>query len=577
MRTIDRRAGWLFLGFIALLGVALTRALWIGVIQSSHYQAASYAEQVHREVVPAERGEITDASGVPFALSESVEDVIADPYMIAQGGNAPAMARAIAPLLHLSVPTVTGVLTDVKRGGYAPLATQVAPSVAAKVMRLTIAGKPINGLYTEPDTKRVYPRTWQLSQVLGYVNHQGTGVDGLESFYNSALSGSNGMRDVIDNPSTGDPISIQTSRKVREGKSVRLTVSAALQNEVEQVIAGVGKEYSPKLVTAVVMRPSDGAVLAMANWPRANADDPFPAGSSIAGDESALQNHAVSFTYEPGSTFKAVTVGGALQSGVITPSTRIDIPPVLQTPYGTVFHDAESHGYENFTPGQILKVSSNIGADLIGQKLGPYRFNDWVHRFGLGRATGVDLPGEDAGSILPPSQYSGTSMDNLPFGQGEAVTPMQMADVYSAIADGGVLRAPHIVQSIGGKPQAVPQGHRILSTTTAAQLRNMLRGVLGEGGTASGADIPGYDLAGKTGTANIAVNGGYSNSEFVASFIGMVPASAPKLVVSIVVDQPQGNIFGGSVAGPAFQKIVGWAVPYFGINPDPTHLRAEQP
>ena len=160
-------------------------------------------------------------------------------------------------------------------------------------------------------------------------------------------------------------------------------------------------------------------------------------------------------------------------------------------------------------------------------------------------------------------------MDTLPFGQGESVTPMQMAEVYSAIANGGVLRAPHIVQSIGGAAVTTPAGHRIISTTTASEIRQMLRGVVGDGGTASGAAIPGYDLAGKTGTAQVAVDGHYSQSEFVASFIGMVPANDPKLVVAIVVDQPQGDIYGGSVAGPAFSKIVGWAVPYFGINPDP--------
>ena len=231
--------------------------------------------------------------------------------------------------------------------------------------------------------------------------------------------------------------------------------------------------------------------------------------------------------------------------------------------------DAEPHGDETLTTAQILKVSSNIGADRIGQKLGPDRFNDWVHRFGLGTRTGIDLPGEDDGFILPTSQYSGTTMDTLPFGQGESVTPMQMADVYSTIANGGILRSPHVVQSIGGKAVATPRGHRIISASTASELRTMLRGVLADGGTASGAAIPGYDLAGKTGTAEVAVDGHYSNSEFVASFIGMVPANAPKLVVAVVVDQPQGDIYGGSVAGPAFQKMVGWAVPYFGINPNP--------
>jgi cell division protein FtsI/penicillin-binding protein 2 len=223
-------------------------------------------------------------------------------------------------------------------------------------------------------------------------------------------------------------------------------------------------------------------------------------------------------------------------------------------------HDAESHGDETLSVAQILKVSSNIGADEIGGRLGANRFAYWVNRFGFGSKTGVDLPGEQQGIVLPASKYSGSSMGNLPMGQGESVTPIQMAAAYSASA-------------IGGKPQPLPAGHRVISATTAAEMREMLRGVLADGGTASGADIPGYDLAGKTGTANIVVNGKYSNSEYVASFIGMVPASAPKLVVAVMVDEPHGSIYGGSVAAPAFQKIVGWAVPYLGINPDPAGVR----
>ncbi len=190
-----------------------------------------------------------------------------------------------------------------------------------------------------------------------------------------------------------------------------------------------------------------------------------------------------------------------------------------------------------------------------------------MHRFGFGSPTGVDLPGEERGIVLHSWQYSGSSMGNLPMGQGESVTPMQIAAAYSAIANGGILRPPHIVQAVGGKPVAVPGGRRVVSAATALELREMLRGVFADGGTASGAGIPGYDLAGKTGTANEVINGNYSDSAYAASFIGMVPARDPKLVVAVLVDRPQGAIYGGSVAAPAFQKIVGWAVPYLGISP----------
>jgi cell division protein FtsI/penicillin-binding protein 2 len=252
---------------------------------------------------------------------------------------------------------------------------------------------------------------------------------------------------------------------------------------------------------------------------------------------------------------------------VVTPDTELNVPSVLQVADRQI-HDAENHGDETLSVAQVLKISSNIGADEIGMKLLPQRFDYWVHRFGFGARTGVDLPFEEQGIVLHSWQYSGSSMGNLPIGQGESVTPIQMATAYSAIANGGILRPPHVVASIGGKTTPLPAGNRIISQFTAGELRDMLRGVLADGGTASGAAIPGYDLAGKTGTANVVVHGSYSSSAYIASFIGMVPARAPQLVVAVMVDEPQGSIFGGSVAAPAFQKIVGWAVPYLGISPN---------
>jgi len=200
-------------------------------------------------------------------------------------------------------------------------------------------------------------------------------------------------------------------------------------------------------------------------------------------------------------------------------------------------------------------------------RLGARRFDYWVRRFGFGEPSGVDLPGEQQGIVLPYRKYSGSSMGNLPMGQGESVTPIQMATAYAAIANGGILRAPRIVKAVGGKPTSVPTGHRIISQAAAAQLRTMLEGVFADGGTASGAEIHGWNMAGKTGTAQVVVGNQYSKTEYIASFIGFVPVSHPKLLVAVMVDQPRGAIYGGSVAAPAFQKIVGWAVPYLGISP----------
>ena len=441
-----------------------------------------------------------------------------------------------------------------KRNGYVHIARLLPADRATEIMKLQV-----NGISLVPRTTRFYPRGWAASQVIGSVHGTGAGASGLEYYYNHQLTGIDGLRRIV-NDAIGQPISINDVRTTRPGATFRLTLDSALQDEVEQVLAGIGAQYRPKGATAIIMNPQTGAILSLANWPRVNANDPTSAPTY------ASQDRAVNFNYEPGSTFKAITVAGALQDGLVTPSTLFNIPSVLQVADRKI-HDAEPHGDETLSVAGILAKSSNIGADEIGAKLGANRFDYWVHRFGFGTKTGVNLPGEDGGIILPVSKYSGSSMGNLPFGQGESVTPIQIATAYAAIANGGILRPAHVVQSINGKPVPEPAGHRIISTTTAAELRNMLRGVLGEGGTASGAAIPGYDMAGKTGTANIAIGGKYSSTEFVASFVGMVPARDPQLLGMVVVDEPQGSIFGGSVAAPAFQKIVGWAVPYLGISP----------
>jgi cell division protein FtsI/penicillin-binding protein 2 len=283
----------------------------------------------------------------------------------------------------------------------------------------------------------------------------------------------------------------------------------------------------------------------------------------------AMEDRAVGLDYEPGSTFKVVAVSAALEGGLITPNTPFNIPDQIQVAEKTI-HDDTEHPEETLSTAQILARSSNVGAIKIGMLDGPEDFNRWVHRYGFGAPTGVDLPGEEAGATLAPREYSGSSMGNLPIGQGELVTPMQMATAYAAIANGGILRPPHIVRSIGGRVQPEPAGHRILSSATAAELRQMLEGVLGPEGTASQVAIPDYKLAGKTGTASKIdpETGEYSDSKYVASFIGFAPASDPKLLCAVVVDEPSsGSIYGGTVAAPAFGQIMSFALPYLGIPP----------
>jgi cell division protein FtsI (penicillin-binding protein 3) len=541
--VIDRRIGILFIVFVALLGIALARATYLGSVKAGTLERAAATQQVSNVVVPAPRGAITDSAGAELALSQSADDLVADPFLIK---NAVSDSAQLSSLLGIPQLNVLKLITK-KHTGFVYLAHLMPAAQAEAISNLRIAG-----ISLIPETRRVYPRGNEAAQVVGTVHLDGDGAGGIEFRYNSALEGKNGLRRVVSD-AIGQPISIDDVQQTVPGKTVALTINSGLQQEVERVLAEVGAEYSPQGATAIAVNPSTGAILALANWP-AN------------GSSSDPQDEAIGLNYEPGSTFKAITVAGALQEGVVTPNTQFDIPPVLQFADRQI-HDAEAHGYETLSVAQILKYSSNIGAVLIGQKLGAKQFDYWVHRFGFGQPTGVDLPGEQSGIVRRWWQYSGSSMANLPFGQGESVTPMQMVAAYSAIANGGILRAPHVVQSVGGKATPVPPGHQVISATTASSLRDMLRGVLADGGTASGAAIPGYDMAGKTGTANIAIDGHYSDSAYVASFIGMVPTDHPRLVVAVVVNQPHGSIFGGSVAAPAFQQIVGWAVPYLGIPP----------
>jgi cell division protein FtsI (penicillin-binding protein 3) len=241
-----------------------------------------------------------------------------------------------------------------------------------------------------------------------------------------------------------------------------------------------------------------------------------------------------------------------------------DLPPEIQVADRTI-SDAEDRGYVSLSVAQILAQSSNVGAIKIGLQLGANDFDSWIRKFGFGQPTGVDFPGEEQGIVIPVDQYSGSTMGNLPIGQGLSVTPMQMAAAYSAIADGGILRQPRLILSEDGTPTAQAPGKRVITRKDSDELRKMLEGVLAPGGTAQEVQVPGYTLAGKTGTAQKVVDGTYSDSQYVASFVGFAPAQDPQLLVAVVVDNPNGDIYGGTVAAPAFGEIAKFALPYLRI------------
>ena len=287
----------------------------------------------------------------------------------------------------------------------------------------------VEGLEFIPEFSRVYPREWMASQLLGSVGTDNQGLSGLEYSQDKFLKGADGERRLVKD-ALGQAIEMKEVKPTDPGQDLKLTLDANIQDKAEDVLAQVGEEWKPKGATAIVMDPRDGSLLALANWPRVNANEPG------AAPDYARQDRAIGITYEPGSTFKAFTVAGALEEKEVTPDTEFNLAPTITVADREI---GESHprGYVTLTTRQILEQSSNVGAITIGQRLGKADFDKWVRRFGFGQPTGIDLPGEEQGIVLPLERYSGSSMGNLPIGQGIAVTPMQMATAYSAIANGG--------------------------------------------------------------------------------------------------------------------------------------------
>ncbi len=534
-----------------MLLIAASRAAWLGVVKGESLQAVAATQQVDVLKVPARRGAIIDRNGIELAVSEPADDIAATPYLIKK----PLLvARRLAPLLDTTQGRLLAKFE--RRGGFVYLARNVPGTSSAKIKKLDIPG-----LQFIPSTSRAYPRKWMASQVLGWVGTDGDGLAGLEYAKDAVLRGSDGERRIVKDL-RGEPIVLQETKRAEPGRDLRLTLDAELQGKVETVLAEVGLKWRPKGATALVMDPYSNTILALANWPRVDAND------SGGAPAYAAQNRAVGFNYEPGSTFKPFTVAGALEEKVVTPEDVFHLPPTIDVADRTI-KEAHVRDTVDLSTTQILAQSSNVGTVRIGLRLGATRFDQWVRRFGFGRRTGIELAGEESGQVLERSRYSGSSMGNLPIGQGESVTPLQLATAYSAIANGGILRRPRLISQIGGERTAMPRGRRVISPQTAARLRTMLEGVVEAGGSASEVSIPGYSLAGKTGTANKIdrKTGEYSKTRFIGSFVGFAPARKPKLLVTVMVDEPQGDIYGAKVAAPAFQEIMRFALPYLGVAP----------
>jgi len=550
-RLVNRRIRLLLAVLTLAFGGLLLRATWLQGVRAE--SLARLGQTQHREAVtlPASRGTLYDRTGVELGLGEGATTVYANPMQIV---NPRAAAVAVERTLGLDANRVYPELADRTRG-FVYVERQADPAQAAALQRLKLSGF---GFY--PEERRSYPQGSVAAQVLGYVGIDGDGLAGLELQFDHQLAGHAGQETIVKDPG-GRVIDVQQQRPERPGRDVFLTLDHSIQANAEEVLRETVQKWHAKSASAVVLDPRTGAVLAMAVQPGYDANR-YP-----SAPRDLQRNRTVTDTYEPGSTFKLITVAGALSERLVSPSTRFTLPYSLKVA-DRVIHDAEPRGTVNYSVAQILAHSSNIGAIELAEMLGQTRLSSWISRFGFGRATGIDFPGESPGIVLPPDKWSGSTIGNVPIGQGIAVTPVQMAAAYAAIANRGVWSRPHLVDHVAGGGRPSLYRRRLVSPRIASQLMLMLKDVVAEG-TGQYAAMPGYQVAGKTGTAQKPdSHGGYATGRYVASFVGIVPASRPRLVILVMVDEPQGAIWGGVVAAPAFQQIARFDLQYLEVPPD---------
>jgi cell division protein FtsI (penicillin-binding protein 3) len=552
-RVANRRIRLLLAVFVLAFGVAFLRAAWLQGVRASSFGRLASSQHSEEVTIPAARGTLYDRGGVQLAIGEQATTVYADPRRVTDPRSE---AEVVAKALRLAQDQVYTALTDRTRG-FVYVARKADPALAAKLAR-----KGLPGLGFYPEERRFYPQFNLASQVLGYAGVDNHGLAGLELSLDPQLAGRPGRERIVKDAS-GQAIDTITSRAERDGEDVYLTLDHTIQANAQAVLRDTVRKWHAKSATAIVLDPATGAVRAMAVAPGFDANE-YPKVWRVL-----QRNRAVTDTYEPGSTFKLVTVAGALSERLVSPTTRFTLPYEIHVA-DRVIHDAEPRGTETMSVARILSQSSNVGAITLAKLLGQHRLAQWISRFGFGKPTGIDFPGESRGIMLPEKNWSGSSIGNIPIGQGIAVTAIQMASAYAAIANRGVWVQPHLVDHIGDGRSKVSERRRMVSRWVAYQLMGMLKNVVAEG-TGTLAEVPGYQVAGKTGTAaKPDPQGGYSDSRYVASFVGVVPASRPRLVILVSVDEPRGAIWGGVVAAPAFAEIAKFDLQYLdgGIQPD---------
>jgi len=547
--------------FLFLFALAIARLVSVQLVQGKTLSQLAENQRITQTVTAAYRGTIYDRQGNVLAKSVLVYDVSADPTLITDKQEA---ADRLAQAFGGKAATYRSLLD--RKDHYCLLAKKVDPSAMAAFNKSILLAtddsvslaklkRELQTIAFAQDYKRVYPAGTVASQIVGFVNAEDVGVAGIEMQYNSILSGTPGVsfseRDQAGNPI---PSGIQKTIAPKPGHDIILTVDSQIAYYAQQQLDAAVKAHDAASGAVVVMNPKNGEIYAASSSPT------FDPNNLQDTTNAAIRNSALVDLYEPGSTFKTVTLAGALQHGTVTPSTQFPVPYSLQIG-DHVVRDADAHGDETMTVTDIIRQSSNVGATRIANAMGLGAFYQNLENFGLTTDPGIDFPGSSKGYLAPESSWSKILLSNASFGQGVSLTPISLSRCVSAVANGGTLITPHLLADIPGDPSAVPawskKSTRILSDSVSKQSTQILEGVV----TNDKLAVPGYVSAGKSGTAQIAEQGkGYVPNEYASSFIGYLPADDPQLLCLVVIFNPQKNgYFGAAVAGPVYANVLGYA------------------
>jgi cell division protein FtsI (penicillin-binding protein 3) len=537
------------------MGAIVLRLTVLQVSQARAYRSFALDQRLHTLTLPASRGRVVDRSGEAMAISLPARDVYVDPRYVTDPWNE---AQKISRVLDLRVRDLLPKLTADTTFVY--LARQVELKTTVLLERLHLPG--IGFL---PTSRRAYPAGPLAPQVMGFVGVDGVGLAGLELEYQGVLSGTPGERTRELDPS-GQPIvgGIDAEQAPAPGSDLVVTIDRDIQFQVQSALEEAVKSNQAMGGTVIVMDPRTGDVYAMATYPW------FHPNEFATARPSTWRNKAVTDVFEPGSVNKVITAAATVQERSLALDEQLSVPWKMRVG-DFVIHDAHRHGVEAMTVGDIVAQSSNIGAVEVAERLGAARLATYLSRFGLGQVTGIGFPGESAGMMLPLYQWSDTSLATMAYGQGIAVTPLQMISVYATIANGGVWVQPRLVRGTvdpEGAFHPAPSSsiRRVVSDDTAQMVTRMLAFAV-KAGTGAAARIPGFRVAGKTGTARIPrPTGGYYSDRYFASFIGFLPASHPRVVIAAILDRPTTE-YGGIAAAPLFQQVARYAIERLGIAP----------